>query len=85
MDAARRWTQAALDDAPNLTPLERDLLLIRLGHSWKDLEPSRGKELFESGLSHFKTDAQADASEANRAQYNFAVQTISTEVRELDR
>ena len=85
LDAAKRWTQAAFADDSHLSPLERDLLLIRLADIWKEADHPRAQEYLKEGLDHLKPDADPDASPGNRANYSLAIEAVSSEVRELDR
>jgi hypothetical protein len=85
LDAAKRWTQAAVADASHLTPLERDILLIRLAGIWKDVGRAKAQEYLKDALDHFRSDADPDASPVNAANYSMALESVSEELRELDR
>jgi len=85
LDGAKRWTQAAIEDAANISPLERDVLLIHLAGNWTGIDRERAQNYLNNALARLKLDALPDSSISNRNNYNFAILTISGEVRELDR
>lgn len=85
LDAAKRWTTATFTDAAQLSPIERDLLLIRLADVWKQVDHTRAQKYLKDGLDHLKPDAAPDASPENRATYSVVIGSISGEVLGLDR
>jgi hypothetical protein len=85
IDAARRWTQATFTAGSSLQPLQRDILLVRLADIWKDVDHPKAEEYLKDALDHLRSDAAPDASPENKANYSAAIESVSSEVRGLDR
>lgn len=84
LDAANRWTQAALDDASNLPALEHDLLLIRLARTWNDRDHTRGEEYLNRALDYFEADPSTKSASENAATSD-AISIASSDVMAVDR
>jgi hypothetical protein len=85
LDAAKRWTDSAIADATNLKPAQRDIVLVHLAHLWKDVDHETAEHYLKEGFDHLRSDAAPDSSPENKSEYSFALQGLSTEVREMDR
>jgi hypothetical protein len=85
LDAAKRWTQAALVDSWNLQPVERDIFLVRLAHVWKDVDHARAEKYLEEGLDHLISDTTPDSTNSqDNSEFSRMIDWISSDVREID-
>lgn len=84
LDAAKRWTEAALEDASNLPPIERDFLSVRIAKTWNGTDHAQAEEYLKAGLDHM--DAYASAQEAAKdADVSEVIGDISSDVMVVDR
>lgn len=84
LDAAKRWTQAGLDDSSNLQPLERDFFLARLAAIWNKTDHARAEEYLKTSLEKIKADAVPNPNPDN-VDGSGMLTMISSEVLAVDR
>jgi hypothetical protein len=84
LDAAKRWTQAALDDASNLPPVERDFLLVRTAKAWNSIDHARAEEYLKDAIQHLDTDVSAKSA-SQPVDASEAIIDISSDVMAVDR
>jgi len=84
LDAARRWTQSALDDASNLPSVERDFLLVRIAKAWNSIDHAKAEQYLKEAIEHLDTDT-SPKSTSQLVDATDAISDISSDVMAVDR
>ena len=79
LDAAKRWTQEALDDSSNLPPINQELLLARIAKAWNAADHAKAQEYLKDAIEHLETKTSKSETESE------ALSEISSDVMVVDR
>lgn len=84
LDAAKRWTQAALDDSSNLQPIEGDFLQVRVAKAWNGVDHAKAEGYLKDAMEHLEIDTSQKSTPRN-ANASEAISQISSDVMAVDR